>query len=91
MIVKLRTLGEDTTADILEVILREEVAHVAAGSRWFRWCCEREGVEPRARFRELLREYAGGVLHGPSNLEARTDAGFDEDELRSLQAAVTAD
>lgn len=91
MIVKLRALGDDATADILELILREEVAHVAAGSRWFRWCCEREGVEPRGTFRDLLREYAGGVLHGPFNLQARSDAGFDEDELRSLQAAVTAD
>src|SRR3546814_9770776 len=36
MIVKLRGLGDEATAAILEVILREEVAHVAAGSRWFR-------------------------------------------------------
>ena len=86
MIVKLRALGDDATADILEVILREEVAHVAAGSRWFRWFCEREGLEPHAEFRRLLREHAGGALHGPFNLEARLAAGFDEDELRSLQA-----
>lgn len=85
MIVKLRSLGDDATADILEIILREEVAHVAAGSRWYRWHCERQGVEPRARFRELLREYAGGYLHGPFNLEARLQAGFDEDELAALE------
>jgi len=86
MIVKLRSLGDSATVDILEVILREEVAHVAAGSRWYRWYCDRAGVEPRPRFRELLREYAGGVLHGPFNTEARLAAGFDEDELLSLQA-----
>lgn len=86
MIVKLRALGDDATADILEVILREEVAHVAAGTHWYRWYCEQRGVEPRARFRELLKEYAGGYLHGPFNLEARLLAGFDEDELASLQA-----
>jgi len=40
------------------VILREEVAHVAAGSRWFRWYCERAGVDPAPRFRELLAQYA---------------------------------
>ena len=85
MIVKLRSLGDDATADILEVILREEVAHVAAGSRWFRWYCARAGVEPRARFRELLQEYAGGYLHGPFNVEARLLAGFDEDELAALE------
>ncbi|MEE7547127.1 ferritin-like domain-containing protein, partial [Xanthomonas sp. Kuri4-1] len=84
MIVKLRALGDPATVEILELILREEVAHVAAGSRWYRWYCERAGVEPRARFRELLAEYAGGYLHGPFNREARLLAGFDEDELASL-------
>jgi uncharacterized ferritin-like protein (DUF455 family) len=58
MIVKLRALGDDGTAAILDLVLREEIAHVAAGSRWFRWHCERAGVEPRTRFRELLDEYA---------------------------------
>ncbi len=88
MIVKLRSLGDGATAEILEVILREEVAHVAAGSRWFRWHCERDGVEPHARFRELLREHATGVLHKPFNTEARLEAGFDLEELESLLAAA---
>lgn len=85
MIVKLRSLGDDATADILEVILREEVAHVAAGSRWFRWYCEREGADPLPRFRELLAEYARAVLYGPFNHEARSAAGFGEDELAALE------
>ena len=90
MIVKLRSLGDHATVEILELILREEIAHVAAGSRWYRWHCERAGVEPRARFRELLREYASGVLHGPFNTKARLAAGFDADELLSLQAEAAA-
>lgn len=84
MISKLRSLGDATTADVLEVILREEVAHVAAGTRWYHWYCARAGVEPRTRFKELLGEYAGGYLRGPFNLEARLLAGFDEDELDYL-------
>ena len=88
MIVKLRALGDEATAGILEVILREEVAHVAAGSRWYRWHCARAGVEPRARFRQLLHEYASGVLHKPFNTEARLQAGFDPDELESLLDAA---
>ncbi len=86
MIVKLRALGDHATVEILETILREEVAHVAAGSRWYRWHCERAGIEPHARFRELLREYASGVLHKPFNTEARLQAGFDLEELGSLLA-----
>ncbi|MCC8619464.1 ferritin-like domain-containing protein [Xanthomonas vesicatoria] len=84
MIVKLRSLGDSATAEVLETILREEVAHVAAGSRWYRWYCAQAGIEPRARFKALLREYAGGYLHGPFNLQARLLAGFDEDELADL-------
>lgn len=90
MIAKLRGLGDDATADILEIILREEVAHVAAGSRWFRWYCDRAGVDPRLRFRELLKEYAGGYLHGPFNLQARLLAGFDEDEMAALSQLAAA-
>ena len=88
MIVKLRQLGDEATAGILETILREEVAHVAAGSRWFRWFCQREGVEPRVRFRELLAEHASGVLRGPFNIAARAAAGFDEDELAMLEVGL---
>lgn len=88
MIVKLRQLGDGTTADILDIILREEVGHVAAGSRWYRWCCEREGVDPEPTFRRLLIEYGRGVLYGPFNLEARSAAGFSDEELTSLQTAV---
>jgi uncharacterized ferritin-like protein (DUF455 family) len=84
MIAKLRALGDDGTAAILEVILREEVAHVAAGSRWFRWHCERAGVEPVATFRALLRQYARAELHGPFNREARLAAGFAPEELAAL-------
>lgn len=90
MIVKLRELGDEATVAILDLILREEVAHVAAGSRWYRWYCEQRGVEPRARFRALLKQYAGGYLHGPFNIQARLLAGFDEDELAALEAPQAA-
>ena len=90
MIARLRALGDDDTAGILEVILREEVAHVAAGSRWFRWHCERRGIDPVPKFRALLTEYARAVLHGPFNIEARAAAGFSDDELAALMDAAAA-
>ena len=86
MIAKLRALGDADTVAILEVILREEVAHVAAGSRWFAWCCGREGLDPDATFERLLAEFAGPALRAPFNLEARRRAGFSEMELERLQA-----
>jgi uncharacterized ferritin-like protein (DUF455 family) len=81
MIARLRSVDDDATADILEVILREEVPHVAAGTRWFRWCCEREGRDSGETFASLLREYVPTGLRGPFNLDARRAAGFEEVEF----------
>lgn len=84
MIERLRGVSDQATVDVLEVILREEVAHVAAGSRWFAWCCEREGVEPQATFRRLLETHLRGGLRGPFNVDARLRAGFTAIELDRL-------
>ncbi|TCV94627.1 uncharacterized ferritin-like protein (DUF455 family) [Luteibacter rhizovicinus] len=85
MIERLKRQGDDPTVAILDVILREEVAHVAAGTRWFHWCCERDGVESRATFVALLDEYMHGSLRGPFNRPARREAGFSELELEWLE------
>jgi uncharacterized ferritin-like protein (DUF455 family) len=91
MIERLRSVGDTRTIAILEVILREEVAHVAAGTRWFRHCCDRDGVEPRETFLDLLRDYMGRNLRGPFNRPARLEAGFDEEELDRLALLALAD
>jgi len=85
MMERLRRQNDDRTVGILEVILREEVAHVAAGTRWFHFCCERDGIEPEATFATLLNDYMNGSLRGPCNDEARREAGFSERELAWLK------
>jgi uncharacterized ferritin-like protein (DUF455 family) len=84
MIARLRAVDDARTVDILEVILREEVEHVAAGSRWFAWCCAREGVEPQPTFEALIATHFRGALRGPFNAEARLRAGFTQAELARL-------
>ena len=86
MIARLRGNGDAASAEILEVILREEVAHVAAGSRWFHWCCERAGLARAREFIRLVREVARSSVRGPFNRPARAAAGFDDDEMRLLEA-----
>ena len=88
MIERLRQLKDTRTVAILEVILREEVAHVAAGTRWYRYCCARDGVDPTDTFFNLLQTYMGVSLRGPFNLPARREAGFDERELEQLLALM---
>jgi len=86
MINRLRGAGDPDTVRILELILREEVAHVAAGSRWFAWCCEDAGIDSEATFAALVAEFARGAIRGPLNGEARRAAGFSESDLASLAA-----
>lgn len=85
MIERVRGAGDACTVEILELILREEVAHVAAGSRWFAWCCAREGCDPENTFFALLHEYASGAPKGPFNTAARLAAGFSAAELARLE------
>jgi len=90
MITRLRAVGDLQTVVILEVILDEEVAHVAAGSRWFAWCCAQIGADPANTFDELLAIHLRGSLRGPFNTEARLRAGFSELELERIAAMVPA-
>lgn len=87
MIEKLRNAGDLASVACLEVILEEEVRHVAIGSRWFRHLCAERDLEPETTFHSLLREYFSGGLRGPFNHPARLQAGFTESELEELELA----
>lgn len=83
IIERLRAAGDEDTAGILEVILDEEVRHVAIGSEWFRNCCRQEEIEPLPTFMHLLRTYFG-MPRAPFNVDARLLAGFTREELDAL-------
>jgi uncharacterized ferritin-like protein (DUF455 family) len=80
MMHRVREAGDTETVAILDVILREEVRHVAIGTHWFRYLCDQRALDPVATFRMLLSEH-GVRLHPPLNLEARERAGFVAAEL----------
>jgi uncharacterized ferritin-like protein (DUF455 family) len=89
MIARLRVAGDLDSVAILEVILREEVAHVAAGSRWFAWCCAQAGLDHAETFASLLKRHGVGAIKGPLNAGARLAAGFSADELARLTALAS--
>jgi uncharacterized ferritin-like protein (DUF455 family) len=76
MIEKLRKAGDDRSADILQVIHDEEIAHVAAGARWFRQACERDNLDPAQTYRSLVRARFRGSLKPPFNRASRDAAGL---------------
>ena len=73
---------------ILDIILRDEVGHVAIGNHWYRWLCERAGIDAEAAYPELVERYQAPRLRPPFNLAARERAGFSAEELRQLGASA---
>lgn len=77
MITRLEGMGDTDSAAILRVIYEEEISHVAAGERWFRYLCEHRGVDRTSHFHTLVRENFAGLLKPPFNHEARAAAGLE--------------
>lgn len=82
---RLHEAGDEESVAILEIILRDEIGHVAIGTRWFSFACAQRGLEPQATFRALLREHMQGKVKGPFYREAREQAGFSAQELDDLE------
>jgi uncharacterized ferritin-like protein (DUF455 family) len=83
---KLMQVGDHAAAAILDIILRDEIGHVAIGNRWFKYLCDYRGVETVATFETLRQQYQAPKLRPPFNMEARKQAGFSEIELAYLDA-----
>jgi uncharacterized ferritin-like protein (DUF455 family) len=47
---QLRKAGDAHAVAILDVILRDEIGHVAVGNHWYRWLCARDGLDPLAHY-----------------------------------------
>jgi uncharacterized ferritin-like protein (DUF455 family) len=86
MIERLRGAGDRQTVAALEVILREEVRHVAIGTRWFHWACAARGLEPDATFLGLIEAHSAARIKPPFNCPARRAAGFSAREMAALEA-----
>ncbi|WP_298830251.1 ferritin-like domain-containing protein [uncultured Piscinibacter sp.] len=85
---KLARAGDARAVAILDVILRDEIGHVAIGNRWYRFACERAALDPVAIYPGLVERYAAPKLRPPYNDAARRAAGFSEAEIAYLTRAV---
>lgn len=84
---KLRKVGTPdalAAVGILDIILRDEIGHVAIGNHWYRHLCSERGLDPVATYAKLAEAYGAPRLKGPFNLGARRAAGFDDAELALL-------
>jgi uncharacterized ferritin-like protein (DUF455 family) len=71
---------------ILDIILRDEIGHVAIGNHWYRWLCRRDGLDPLAHYGVLHARHQAPRLKPPLNHNARLEAGFTPQEIEYLSA-----
>lgn len=69
---------------ILDIILADEVGHVAIGNYWYHWLCQRDGLDPEAFYAKVATQHHAPKLKPPFNLSARKLAGFSDTELQNL-------
>jgi len=83
---KLVGAGDLKAGAIIDIILRDEIGHVATGNHWYRWLCDQRGLAPVATYSQLAAQYGAPRMKGPFNLDARRAAGFTEEELESYRS-----
>jgi uncharacterized ferritin-like protein (DUF455 family) len=81
---KLTRAGDLRAVEILDVILRDEVGHVAIGNRWFHHLCAQRGLNATTLYPQLVKQYEAPRLRPPFNEAARKAAGFTEEEMAFL-------
>jgi uncharacterized ferritin-like protein (DUF455 family) len=71
---------------ILDIILRDEIGHVAIGNHWYRWLCARQSLDPLLHFQTLQRRHDAPLPKPPINRAAREQAGFTSMELDQMMS-----
>jgi uncharacterized ferritin-like protein (DUF455 family) len=83
---KVNTAYAKEAVEILDIILRDEIGHVAIGNHWYRWLCQRDGLDPLTHYAVLHTRHAAPRLKPPLNESARLAAGFNAQEIAFLLA-----
>ncbi|HOX67075.1 MAG TPA: ferritin-like domain-containing protein [Burkholderiaceae bacterium] len=81
---KFRRAGDARAVEILDVILRDEIGHVAIGNRGYRWLCTQRGLDPLTHYDVLAERHQAPRLRPPFNHAARRAAGFTDEEVALL-------
>ncbi|MGZ8283483.1 MAG: ferritin-like domain-containing protein [Allosphingosinicella sp.] len=78
--------GDLRSATILRRIYSDEIRHVAAGTRWFRYGCDAQGFAVVAHWQQLIRTHFRGTLKPPFNGSARDEAGLSREFYEGVAA-----
>jgi uncharacterized ferritin-like protein (DUF455 family) len=84
---KLISQADKESAELMTKICKEEVNHVKYGLKWFIYLCEKEGLNPKDTFQELVKRHLG-FLPSKFNIEARNEAGLDRSWYEPLEISA---
>ena len=82
---KFVAIGDLESARVIDVVLRDEIGHVAIGNRWFHYLCAQRGLDPSSAQRLVAERCRAPRQRGPLNVAARLQAGFTAQELDEMQ------
>ncbi len=82
------SVGDKKAAEILEIILQDEIGHVEIGTRWFAYLCQQRGLDRETTFITMLNDYVKERIKGPLHVEARIKAGFSSKEIAYLNQLI---
>lgn len=85
IVASLKRIGDEATIRVLDIILRDEIGHVALGDRWFRYFCAERGLDPEPTYLVLMTDFDAPWPPKPLNVEARRMAGFSAAEITRLE------
>jgi len=84
---KFENVGDKDMIKVLNMIANDEIGHVSAATRWFRYRCEQNQLDPDTTFLQLIKQYVKAPLKKPINVDLRRQSGFSEYEIERLLAA----
>ena len=85
MIDNFKKINDYESAEILTIILKDEVEHVKTGTYWFNAVCQERKLAPESSYQQLVLHYLKEKPKGPFNKEMRIIAGFTQAELDWLE------
>ena len=85
IITKLDNINEQEGVKILKHILKEEVNHVAIGTKWFNFLCKLRKLDTSTAFKDIVETRFHGELKAPFNIPLRIAAGFNKHEINYLK------
>ena len=85
-VARFEAAGDARSAAILNRIYRDEIRHVAAGTRWFKSLCESRRLAAVPEWKRLVGQHFRGALKPPFNDSARDEAGLSRDFYAGVAA-----